>query len=138
MPVRTFSVNGHPIVIDAILDREVPRGAGKNRFLAGNSGSILFAPVGLSCAFMASLFRSSSSGIKTPSPALRWAFAGLLLIGIALRCYVSFAGLAMLHNDEHQQYLEQAHRIVYGYGQSCWEQKLGMRHLLYPALIALP
>lgn len=87
---------------------------------------------------MSSLFQTDSAINKTCERPLRWTFVGLLLLGVALRGYVSFAGLALLHNDEHQQYLEQANLIVYGYGQPCWEQKLGMRHLLYPALLALP
>ena len=69
---------------------------------------------------------------------LRWGFVALFLIGGALRCYASFTTLAIMHPDEHQQFLEQAQRYVYGYGHLFWEQTDGLRHPLYPRLLAVP
>ena len=69
-------------------------------------------------------------------PILR-AFAAFFVIGAALRAVACFSTVGIIHPDEHQQYLEQAHRHVFGYGQLFWEQVQGVRHPLYPALNGL-
>lgn len=69
---------------------------------------------------------------------LRIAFIAIFLLGVALRGYASFETLAIIHPDEHQQFLEQANRMVYGYGTIFWEQERNIRHPLYPALLAIP
>src|SRR5947208_2280892 len=76
-----------------------------------------------------------------PGPQTRRArklFVVLFLAGAGLRALASFETIAFIYPDEHQQFLEQAHRIVYGYGQTFWEQERGIRHPLYPALLAVP
>jgi GPI mannosyltransferase 3 len=65
-------------------------------------------------------------------------FLVLFLIGLGLRGIACAHTTGILHPDEHQQFLEQAYRMVHGYGKTFWEQKRGMRHPLYPALLALP
>lgn len=42
------------------------------------------------------------------------------------------------HADEAFQYLEQAHRLVFGYGIVPWEYRYGMRSWLVPLLLAAP
>jgi hypothetical protein len=68
----------------------------------------------------------------------RRAFILLFVIGAGLRALASFQTISIVFPDEHQQFLEQAHRIVYGYGHHFWEQERGIRHPLYPALLAGP
>jgi GPI mannosyltransferase 3 len=65
-------------------------------------------------------------------------FVALFLVGAVLRAVICFGTVGRVHPDEHQQYLEQAYRLVYGYGCTFWEQQYGVRHPLYPALLAVP
>src|SRR5688500_9723123 len=67
-----------------------------------------------------------------------WAFVALFLIGVTARAVACAHTTGILHPDEHQQFLEQAYRMIHGYGKKFWEQDLGMRHPLYPALLAVP
>jgi hypothetical protein len=45
---------------------------------------------------------------------------------------------SFLYPDELFQYLEQAHRHVFGYGVIPWEYRLGLRSWLYPLLLSVP
>jgi phosphatidylinositol glycan class B len=45
---------------------------------------------------------------------------------------------SFLYPDELFQYLEQAHRHVFGYGVVPWEYRLGLRSWLYPLLLTVP
>lgn len=45
---------------------------------------------------------------------------------------------SFLYPDELFQYLEQAHRHVFGYGVVPWEYRLGLRSWLYPLLLSVP
>lgn len=45
---------------------------------------------------------------------------------------------SFLYPDELFQYLEQAHRHVFGYGVVTWEYRLGLRSWLYPLMLAVP
>jgi hypothetical protein len=79
--------------------------------------------------------------VDPPSPQtrqVRWAFLIIFSIGVGLRGWVSFDTICMIHPDEHQQYLEQAQRYVYGYGVQFWEQEQGLRHPLYSGMLAGP
>ena len=63
--------------------------------------------------------------------------AGVIIaIGFAIRIYASIHSMGIVHADEHQQYMEQANRISYGYGQTYWEQERGMRNYVYPGALA--
>lgn len=67
----------------------------------------------------------------------RHPLALLLLLAAALRAAVTW-GASAHHPDEIFQYLEQAHRLVFGYGYVPWEYRAGMRSWLVPALLAAP
>jgi hypothetical protein len=61
----------------------------------------------------------------------------VVALAVALRFWAALP-LAQLHSDEIGQYLEQAHRLVFGYGVVPWEYREGMRSWLLPLLIAGP
>ncbi len=65
---------------------------------------------------------------RTP---LRLAVAAFVLLGLALRFWAASIP-SMAHPDEIFQYLEQAHRLVFGYGVVPWEYRYGMRSWLVP------
>jgi hypothetical protein len=67
-----------------------------------------------------------------------WAFVALFLIGLTFRGIACATTMSIIHPDEHQQFLEQAYRMIHGYSRTFWEQELGMRHPIYPALLAAP
>src|SRR5690348_5318270 len=85
---------------------------------------------------MGDMTRPEAPGAVPGGSRLRVVFAVLILAGVALRAGVAFGTLGIAHYDEHQQYLEQAHRIAFGYGKEFWEQRRGMRNTLYPAVLA--
>ena len=61
----------------------------------------------------------------------------ILLAGIALRV-AAFDPFTAHHPDETIQYLEQAHRLVFGYGVVPWEFRYGIRSWLIPLALAGP
>src|SRR3546814_10581353 len=63
------------------------------------------------------------------------AVAGIMVLGIVLRIAATWP-LSMHHPDEVIQYLEQAHRLVFGYGVIPWDYRFGIRLLLLPFLLA--
>ncbi len=68
----------------------------------------------------------------------RWvAPAAILIVAIVLRivCYRTYA---VHHPDELFQYLEQAHRIAFGYGIVPWEYRYGMRPWIVPLFLSGP
>ena len=64
-------------------------------------------------------------------------FWGLLALAVALRI-AAFNPYAAHHADETIQYLEQAHRIVFGYGVVPWEFRYFIRSWLIPLLLVPP
>lgn len=68
--------------------------------------------------------------LSTLTP-LRLAMAALVLLAAALRFWAASIP-SMAHPDEVFQYLEQAHRLVFGYGVVPWEYRYGMRSWLVP------
>jgi GPI mannosyltransferase 3 len=60
----------------------------------------------------------------------------LFCAGILLRALVAFDTIGMYHPDEHQQYVEQANHIAFGFGIQFWEQERGVRNLVYPTMLA--
>jgi hypothetical protein len=64
-------------------------------------------------------------------------FWGLLTLAVALRI-AAFNPYAAHHADETIQYLEQAHRIVFGYGVVPWEFRYFIRSWLIPLLLVPP
>ena len=75
-----------------------------------------------------------------PAPEKIWwqGFAPCLLAAFALRVGVGLSGDWMVRPDEVFKYLEQAHRLVFGYGQTVWEFTMGVVTWLLPAVPALP
>ncbi len=74
------------------------------------------------------------------SPRADWwrGFVPCLLVAFMLRCGVGLAGDWVTRPDEVFQYLEQGHRLVFGYGQVPWEFSIGARTWLLPLFSALP
>ena len=70
-------------------------------------------------------------------PAQRWAFVAVLALAAGLRAWVAL-NTGPVHPDEIFQYLEQAHRIVFGNGIVTWESRYGMRSALLPLLLSVP
>ncbi len=64
-------------------------------------------------------------------------FWGLAALAIALRV-LAFDPYSAHHQDETIQYLEQAHRIVFGYGFVPWEYRYFIRSWLIPLLLVPP
>jgi hypothetical protein len=64
-------------------------------------------------------------------------FWGILAIAAMLRIF-AFDAFATHHPDEAIQYLEQAHRLVFGYGVVPWEYRYSIRSWLFPLLLAAP
>jgi GPI mannosyltransferase 3 len=58
-------------------------------------------------------------------------------MAIALRVWAA-SPIAQHHSDEFGQYLEQAHRLVFGYGLVPWEYRQEMRSWLLPMLLSVP
>ncbi len=54
------------------------------------------------------------------------------------RLYIAISGLDVRHPDQIFQYLEQSHRLVFGYGYVPWEYRFGVRNWLLPLGLALP
>lgn len=55
----------------------------------------------------------------------------------AWRFFVAVTSLPYLHEDQVFQYLEPAHRLVYGYGFIPWEYRFGLRNWLLPGFLAV-
>ena len=67
----------------------------------------------------------------------RWRyFWPVLGVAFALRAGVALSGDFMLHPDEIMQYLEPAHRLVFGNGVVYWEFLYGARSWLVPGVVA--
>lgn len=72
------------------------------------------------------------------SPRLRfWLVAAMVLAAILLRL-IAVLPLSEHHPDEFGQYLEQAHRLVFGYGIVPWEYRQEMRNWLLPLFLSGP
>ena len=66
-----------------------------------------------------------------------WRYLPLVLaLAFAVRAGVALSGDFVLHPDEIMQYLEPAHRLVFGSGVMFWEQFYGARSWLVPGLVA--
>ena len=59
-----------------------------------------------------------------------------LALALALRALVALGGDFVLHPDEIMQYLEPAHKAVYGYGVTYWEFYVGARSWIVPGFVA--
>lgn len=64
------------------------------------------------------------------------AFVGIVVVSLLLRLYFALAFPNIHHPDEVFQYLEQAHRSVFGYGVIPWEYRDGIRSWVVPGFLA--
>ena len=60
----------------------------------------------------------------------------VLVLAFAARAAVALSGDFVLHPDEIMQYLEPAHRLVFGNGVTYWEYFYGARSWLVPGFVA--
>jgi GPI mannosyltransferase 3 len=65
-----------------------------------------------------------------------YAWAALLTIAFAMRIGLAVGSPNFFFPDEVFQTLEQAHRLVYGYGVVSWEWRVGMRSWVFPTFLA--
>jgi hypothetical protein len=66
-----------------------------------------------------------------------WKFLlSVLALAFVARAAIALSGDFVLHPDEIMQYLEPAHRLVFGNGAICWEYFYGARSWLVPGLVA--
>ena len=63
-------------------------------------------------------------------------FATVLVLAFAVRAAVALSGDFVLHPDEIMQYLEPAHRLVFGNGVIYWEYFYGARSWIIPGAVA--
>ena len=75
--------------------------------------------------------------ITSSARSARMWFWGLLAVAVVLRI-AAFNAYAAHHPDETIQYLEQAHRIVFGYGVVPWEFRYFIRSWLIPLMMVPP
>ena len=83
--------------------------------------------------------RSMSDLLLHPSPPDErpWKFLlPVLALAFVARVAIALSGDFVLHPDEIMQYLEPAHRLVFGNGVIYWEYFYGARSWLVPGLIA--
>ncbi|HEY9880918.1 MAG TPA: hypothetical protein V6D29_20840 [Leptolyngbyaceae cyanobacterium] len=90
---------------------------------------------------MKSLFRLVSQPLNSNSTAdqIHWPQLHLIaLVGLILRLLIAFTSDQINHPDEIFQYLEQAHRLVFGYGYIPWDYRFGIRSWILPGLLSVP
>lgn len=67
----------------------------------------------------------------------RWPL--LLFLSLALAVRLAMVAVPLSYQaDEIFQYLEQAHRLVFGYGVVPWEYRFGIRSWLFPVMLSAP
>jgi len=81
---------------------------------------------------------SQESATDAPSSNADAVFLKLALPAFALRAVLALAFPNIIARDEIFQYLEQAHRLVFGQGYVPWEYQIGLRNWLIPLLLAAP
>lgn len=79
--------------------------------------------------------------MQLKKPASGWgyvlAIAAIVTLAIVLRA-LAYSPWDQHHADEFYQYLEQANRLVTGYGLVPWESRFGIRNSLIPQFLAAP
>ena len=83
--------------------------------------------------------RSMADLLLHPSPPDErpWKFLlPMLAVAFVARAAIALSGDFVLHPDEIMQYLEPAHRLVFGNGVTYWEYFYGARSWLVPGLVA--
>lgn len=77
---------------------------------------------------------SAASRLSSPSPNVLLAL--VLFAAFALRMVCGLHFINLNHTDEIFQYMEPAHRAVFGYGIEAWEFQQGGRSWLVPGVVA--
>jgi hypothetical protein len=77
--------------------------------------------------------RSDPSSPPYTWPLIHW----VAIAALVLRLIVAWRSEKISHPDALFQYLEQAHRVVYGYGFIPWEYRFGTRNWLLPGGLAM-
>ncbi len=79
------------------------------------------------------------AGPLSATPRALWrGLYGVVAGGLALRVTYALLSESAHHPDEVFQYLEQGHRLAFGYGLVPWEYRFGVRSWLVPLAIAAP
>ncbi len=73
---------------------------------------------------------------QTPGPQPWKGVSAVLVLAFAVRAAIALSNDFVLHPDEIMQYLEPAHRLVFGNGIQHWEYFYGARSWLIPGAIA--
>jgi hypothetical protein len=73
---------------------------------------------------------------QVTKPRVTQALIAVVVIGIILRLIAGTLSVGFYHPDEHQQYLEVAQGIAYGYHIRFWEEDRGTRCYLYSGMLA--
>ncbi len=87
--------------------------------------------------FIRKRLKKISIALQNFNDANRWNTIHVLaLTGLLLRIFVACISDQIHHPDEIFQYLEQAHRVVFGYGYIPWEFRFGTRSWILPGFIS--
>ena len=78
---------------------------------------------------------AAPSAVRSEKVTWRWLWP-LVFAAFALRIVAAFNSASPLHPDEVLQYLEQGHRLAFGYGFVPWEYSFGVRSWAIPIVIA--
>ena len=79
-----------------------------------------------------SLYQAPGAAVQPSWRYLPHCLAAALLLRLGLHMFSDFVA----YPDELQQYLEQGHRLAFGYGLVTWEWHWGLRSYLLPGIIA--
>ena len=87
---------------------------------------------------LGSIFSLTNKSLITQEPLnVWWKYIHLIvLLGFVLRILVAVFSDHIYHADEVFQYLEQGHRLAYGYGIIPWEYRFGIRSWIIPGFVA--
>lgn len=80
---------------------------------------------------------ASAKHTASPPPlTYRIALVAIFVAGLIARGIIAPLTPGFVHPDEHQQYVEFPFGLVHGYNVQYWEQERGIRHYLYPGIVA--
>jgi GPI mannosyltransferase 3 len=80
--------------------------------------------------------RPTSEHVPPPTAAEKGMLAGILVVAFVLRVALAVLFPNLYHPDEAVQYLEQGHRLAFGYGVIPWEFRDGIRSWSFPGFLA--
>lgn len=81
---------------------------------------------------------TAAADVEEPAHSRAWRGLHIVAMGaVLLRLAVAWCSVRITYPDEIFQYLEQAHRLVYGYGIVPWEFRLAARNWLLPGTLGM-